>query len=72
MTAAAMVASFYLLSLSLRTLAAGTAYATWTRIGAVGAAIRGIFLLDEPRAFGRLASTALIVAGIIGLKLSHS
>jgi len=72
MTVAAMAASFYLLSLSLRTLPVGTAYAIWTGIGAVGAAILGIFLLDEPRALGRLASIALIVAGIIGLKLSHS
>ncbi|MBL8290665.1 MAG: quaternary ammonium compound efflux SMR transporter SugE [Bryobacterales bacterium] len=71
-TVAAMIASFHLLSLALRTLPVGTAYAIWTGIGAVGAAILGIFLLDEPRAFGRLASIALIVAGIIGLKLSHS
>lgn len=59
-----------LLSWSMRTLPVGTAYAVWTGIGAVGAAITGILLLGESASPARLASLALIVAGIVGLKLS--
>ncbi|MBI2308046.1 MAG: quaternary ammonium compound efflux SMR transporter SugE [Rhodocyclales bacterium] len=69
-TAAAMVASVVLLGLALKALPLGTAYAVWTGIGAVGTAILGIFLLDEPRDALRLACIALIVAGIVGLKLA--
>jgi quaternary ammonium compound-resistance protein SugE len=53
-TAAAMIISFYLLSLALRTLPVGTGYAVWTGIGTVGAAILGIVLFDESRAIPRI------------------
>ncbi len=69
-TVTAMVVSIVLLSWSMRTLPVGTAYAVWTGIGAVGAAITGILLLGESASPARLASLALIVAGIVGLKLS--
>ncbi|EHC28807.1 Quaternary ammonium compound-resistance protein sugE [Salmonella enterica subsp. enterica serovar Alachua str. R6-377] len=54
----------------MKTLPVGTAYAIWTGIGAVGAAITGILLLGESASPARLLSLGLIVAGIIGLKLS--
>lgn len=69
LTAAAMAASFYLLALAVRTIPIGTGYAVWTGIGAVGVAILGMILFDEPRALVRIASILLIVAGIAGLKL---
>jgi quaternary ammonium compound-resistance protein SugE len=69
-TAVAMIASVALLSWAMKTLPVGTAYAVWTGIGAVGAAITGIILLGESASVARIASLALIVAGIIGLKLS--
>ncbi|SPW34905.1 Quaternary ammonium compound-resistance protein sugE [Edwardsiella tarda] len=69
-TVVAMVASVLLLAHAMKTLPAGTAYAVWTGIGAVGAAIMGIILLDEPASLLRLLSLALIIAGIVGLKLS--
>lgn len=56
--------------LAMRSLPVGTAYAVWTGIGAVGAAITGILLLGESASLARIASLALIVAGIVGLKLS--
>ena len=62
--------SMYFLSLATRTIPVGTAYAVWTGIGAVGAAITGILLLGESASPARLLSLGLIVAGIIGLKLS--
>ena len=68
-TVLAMVLSVVLLGLALKTLPVGTAYAVWTGIGAVGTAVLGIVLLGEPVNAGRLVSLALIVAGIIGLKL---
>lgn len=68
-TLAAMVASVLLLGWSLKVLPLGTAYAVWTGIGAVGTAILGIILFGESREAARLASIALIVAGIVGLKL---
>ena len=68
-TVAAMIASFYFLSLALNTLPVGTAYAVWTGIGAVGTAILGIYLFDEPATALRLACIALILSGIVGLKL---
>ncbi|MGB7949663.1 MAG: quaternary ammonium compound efflux SMR transporter SugE [Candidatus Binatia bacterium] len=71
-TAAAMIISFYLLALALRTLPVGTGYAVWTGIGTVGAAILGIVLFDESRALPRVLCIFLIVAGIIGLKLTSS
>lgn len=69
-TVVAALASFYLLGLAMRDLPVGTAYAVWTGIGAVGAAIIGIVFLGESREVWRLVSLVLIVAGIVGLKLS--
>lgn len=69
-TVTAMIVSVVLLSWAMRSLPVGTAYAVWTGIGAVGAAITGILLLGESASLARIASLALIVAGIIGLKLS--
>jgi len=68
-TVAAMIVSFFFLSLALKTIPVGTGYAVWTGIGAVGTAILGIVLLGEPRAVGRILCLVLIVAGIVGLKL---
>ena len=65
-----MVASMWLLSLSLRTIPLGTAYAIWTGMGAVGGLMAGIILFGEPATALRLASAALIVTGIVGLKLA--
>ncbi|MDU5501898.1 MAG: quaternary ammonium compound efflux SMR transporter SugE [Enterobacter sp.] len=69
-TVTAMIVSIVLLSWAMRSLPVGTAYAVWTGIGAVGAAITGILLLGESASLARIASLALIVAGIVGLKLS--
>ncbi|MBL8538286.1 MAG: quaternary ammonium compound efflux SMR transporter SugE [Hyphomonadaceae bacterium] len=69
-TIAAMAGSMYLLALAARALPIGTAYAVWTGIGAVGAAILGVVLFAENASVMRLACIALIVAGIVGLKLS--
>ena len=68
-TAAALVASMALLAVSLRTLPLGTAYAVWTGIGTIGTAILGVVLFHEPASAVRLACIALILAGIVGLKL---
>ncbi len=62
--------SFYLLILAIKTLPLGTAYAVWTGMGAVGVAVLGIFLFKESADGYRLLSITLVVAGIIGLKLS--
>ena len=70
LTLAAMGVSLYLLALALKSIPVGTGYAVWTGIGAVGTAVLGILLLGEPRDLPRLFSMALIVAGIIGLKLA--
>lgn len=69
LTLGAMAGSIILLGLALKTLPIGTAYAVWTGIGAVGTATLGIILFGEPATAFRLASIALIVAGIAGLKL---
>lgn len=69
LTLASMGASLLFLGLALKTLPVGTAYAVWTGIGAVGVAILGIILFAEPANALRLASIALIVGGIVGLKL---
>ena len=69
-TVTAMIVSIVLLSWAMRSLPVGTAYAVWTGIGAVGVVITGILLLGESASLARIASLALIVAGIIGLKLS--
>lgn len=68
-TVLCMAVSFALLSLSLKTLPMGTAYAIWTGIGAAGTAAFGILFLGESREAGRLVCLALIVAGVVGLKL---
>jgi quaternary ammonium compound-resistance protein SugE len=69
-TLAAMLASFYLLSRALQTLPVGTGYAVWTGIGAAGTAIVGMLVLGESASTWRLVSLALIVAGIVGLKVA--
>ena len=70
-TVAGMILSFALLAQGMRRLPASTAYAVWTGIGAAGTAIVGMLWLGEPRTAARLASLALIVAGILGLRLSR-
>ena len=69
-TVVAMSVSLYLLALALRTIPVGTSYAVWTGIGTVGATILGIFLFNESREISRILCILLIVAGIIGLKLT--
>ncbi len=68
-TVASMVISLGLLGLALRTLPLGTAYAVWTGIGTIGTALLGILLFQESADVIRLVCIALIVAGIVGLKL---
>ena len=69
-TVVAMVASIVLLSISMKTLPLGTAYAVWTGIGAVGAFIVGILVLGEPATPIRLLAGALIVGGLVLMKAS--
>ncbi len=69
-TVAAMLASFYFLAIAVKTLPIGTAYAVWTGIGALGTAVLGMIVFNESRELLRLASIALILLGVIGLKLS--
>lgn len=69
-TLLAMGISVGLLGIAMKSLPVGTAYAVWVGVGAVGTAILGIFLFNEPANAGRLSSLALIVAGIVGLKLA--
>lgn len=69
-TAAAMLASVGMLGIAMKSLPVGTAYAIWVGVGAIGTAVLGIVLLNEPANPGRLISLALILAGIIGLKLA--
>ena len=71
-TVAAMGISVALLGVAMKTLPVGTSYAVWVGVGAVGTAILGIVLLGESANAGRLISLALIVAGIVGLKLATS
>ena len=68
-TLGAMAASLYCLAVAIRTIPIGTGYAVWTGIGAVGVAILGMLLFDEPRDLLRIGSILLIVAGIAGLKM---
>jgi len=70
LTVASMVLSLGLLGLALRSLPLGTAYAIWTGIGTLGTALLGILLFGEAATAARLASIALIVCGIVGLKLA--
>ena len=69
-TIVAMLASFALLSISMRTLPLGTAYTVWTGIGAVGAFIVGVMILNEPLTLTRVLAAALIVSGLALMKLS--
>ena len=69
-TVVAMSVSMVCLSLAVRAIPIGTAYAVWTGIGAAGAAIVGMILFHEPRDVARLFFIALIVSGVAGLKLS--
>ncbi len=71
LTVCAMLVSLALLGLAMKELPLGTAYAIWTGVGAVGTVIAGVILFGESMALLRLASVALIVCGLIGLKLSH-
>lgn len=72
LTVAAMAGSVGMLGLALRTLPLGTAYAIWTGIGTVGTVIYGIVMLNEPASVMRLTCIAMIVGGIIGLKISNA
>ncbi|MDR3446253.1 MULTISPECIES: quaternary ammonium compound efflux SMR transporter SugE [Dyella] len=69
-TGTAMAASVVLLSMALKTLPIGTAYAIWTGIGAVGAVILGIVLFGDSASPLRLACVGLVVLGMVGLKLT--
>jgi quaternary ammonium compound-resistance protein SugE len=69
-TAASMAASIFLLALALRTIPLGTGYAVWTGIGAMGTVIFGIVYLGESTDLLRMASIALILIGLVGLKLA--
>jgi quaternary ammonium compound-resistance protein SugE len=66
----AMIASFIVLSMAMKSLPLGTAYAIWTGIGAVGALVLGIIVLGEAATPMRIGSALLIVAGMVGLKLA--
>ena len=68
-TVVSLVLSMGLLGVALRALPLGTAYAVWTGIGTIGTALLGIALFREPATAARLVCVALIVAGIVGLKL---
>ncbi|MFD1797062.1 QacE family quaternary ammonium compound efflux SMR transporter [Paracoccus aurantiacus] len=69
-TVAAMIASFWLLARAMQVLPLGTAYVVWTGIGSVGAFILGITLLGEAASVMRIAAAAMIVGGIVLMKLS--
>ncbi len=71
-TALSGIGSFALLMWAIKTLPLGTAYAVWTGMGAVGVAILGIFLFKESMDWIRLVSIGLVIAGIVGLKLTDS
>lgn len=72
LTILAMAISLGLLGLAMKELPLGTAYAIWTGVGAIGTVIAGIILFGESMALLRLASVALIIAGLVGLKVSAS
>ena len=69
-TVAAMAISLGLLGIAMKSLPVGTAYAIWVGVGAVGTVILGIVLFQEPLNALRVISVALIVAGLVGLKLA--
>ena len=68
-TVVAAAISLWLLTQALRTIPVGTAYAIWTGIGAVGVATLGVILFSESASPARLGCIALIIAGVVGLKL---
>ena len=70
LTVIGMIASVFFLALAVRTIPLGTGYAIWTGIGAVGASLLGIFLFNEPSSGPRLVFIAIIVLGIVGLKMT--
>ncbi len=72
LTVSAMAISFWLLSVAMKTIPVGTAYAVWTGIGAVGVAVLGMVLFGESRDIMRVICLLLIVSGIVGLKLVSS
>jgi len=72
LTVSAMAISFWLLSVAMKTIPVGTAYAVWTGIGAVGVAVLGMVLFGESRNIMRVICLLLIVSGIVGLKLVSS
>jgi quaternary ammonium compound-resistance protein SugE len=69
-TVASMIVSLWLLGIAMKGLPVGTAYGVWVGVGCVGTVILGILLFGEPATPGRLISVALIIAGIVGLKLA--
>lgn len=71
-TVLAMIISLWLLGIVMNSLPVGTAYAVWVGVGSVGTVVLGIVLLGEPVNAARLISVALIIAGIIGLKVATS
>ncbi|CAM3871790.1 DMT family transporter [Litorimonas haliclonae] len=71
-TLIAMLGSFWLLALAMRTIPLGTAYVIWTGIGAVGAFILGIILLSEPVNAARILAALLIISGLILMKVSSA
>ena len=71
-TALSLVASFLLLGIAMKTLPVGTAYAVWVGIGAIGTAILGIVLFNEPADTLKIVSLGFICVGIVGLKLAHA
>jgi quaternary ammonium compound-resistance protein SugE len=71
-TIVTMAASFYLLSVAMRTLPLGTAYAVWVGIGAIGTAIVGIVLFQETATPLKLVSLVLVIAGIVGLRVASA
>ncbi len=70
LTMSAVVASLWLLSMAVRGIPIGTAYAIWTGIGALGAAVLGVVLFHEPLTLPRIACLLMLVAALVGLKLT--
>lgn len=70
-TVLSMIISLGLLGVAMKTLPVGTAYSVWVGVGAVGTVILGIVLLGESASVARMISVALILAGIVGLKIAH-
>jgi len=68
-TIVAMIVSFQFLALAMKTIPVGTAYAIWTGIGTVGVAVLGMVLFGESKDIARILCIALIIAGVIGLKI---